>query len=370
MPLIHSKQRSVIASIAILVAGLALAYVPLPGSTQTIVVVSGTELQEPLQALKTKFEQAYPSVRLELKFQGSQDLVNRYLDDKNDFTPTVLIPANSELLQELDDRWQAQTNSPPFYDTPQPIAKTQLVGIAWAERGKVLFPDGQFRWNRLEQAMQSGVWQAIGGKSEWGSFDFVMTDPARSNSGQLTLSLWAQSKLGSSIAQAALNSPNIAPLFSLVKRSIYQPPRSTDVLLQEFIARGPNDADVATVYESIALYRWQQADTTQRKPYRLYYLNPTIETVSTAAIVRRAVDHSTADAAKQFVSFLTQPEQQAVFIQHGFRPVKDGVDLKSVPNSPWNQSIPGAEIAPPGQIVSTSDRPVINEVIRVWERAN
>lgn len=367
------KQQKTIASIAILGLAGILAYAPLPGITKTIVVVSGTELQEPLQALESQFEQSHPDIQLELKFQGSQELADRYLNEKNTFQPTVLIPANGEILQELGTRWKTQTNSEAFYESPRPIAKTQLVAIAWVDRGKVLFPDGRFNWNRLQQAMQAGNWATIGGPANWGSFDFVMTDPTRSNSGQLTLSLWAQAQTATNrwtdVAQG-LNTPNLQSLFGLIKRSVYQPPRSTDTLLQEFIARGPNDADVATTYESIALYRWQQAGANQGKPYQIYYLNPTVETVSTAAIVRRDVDSGTANAAKKFLDFLGQPEQQAVFVRYGFRPVVSSIDLKSVANSPWSQSIPGAEVTPTGQIVSSPEPPILAEVKRLWERAN
>ncbi len=364
------RQKSVLISTGIILAALGLTYAPLPGLEQTVVVVSGTELQEPLQALEAKFEQENPDIDLELEFQGSQDMVNRYLDDQNDFNPTVLIPANGEILEELGDRWQTQNNSEPFYDSPRPIAKTMLVGVAWPERGKILFPDGRFQWQRVEQAMQGGSWSAIRGPGNWGSFDFVTTDPTRSNSGQLTLSLWAQSELGGTLNPAGLNNPAVQSLFSLIKRSVYQPPRSTDILLQEFIARGPNDADVATVYESIALYRWNQSATSKGQPYQIYYLNPTIETTSTAAIVRRDVDQGTARAANKFLDFLTQPAQQEVFIQHGFRPVNDSIDLKSVSNSPWSQNIPGAEINPPGQPASPPDPQVLTEINRLWERAN
>ncbi|MEB3336399.1 MAG: substrate-binding domain-containing protein, partial [Leptolyngbyaceae bacterium] len=113
-------------SLGIILAALGLTYVPLPGSNHKIVVVSGTELQEPLQVLETRFEQEYPHIQIDLKFQGSQDIVNKYIDDKNDFNPTVLIPANGEILKELGDRWRTQNSDEPFYDTPQPIAKTFL----------------------------------------------------------------------------------------------------------------------------------------------------------------------------------------------------------------------------------------------------
>ncbi len=365
-----SKIKNHLASLSIILGALGLTYAPLPGFNQTIVVVSGTELQEPLQALKAKFEQQNPSMQLQLKFQGSQDMVNNFIDERNDFKPTVLIPANGEILTQLRDRLSASNNSEPFYNSPRPIAKTLLVGIAWPERGKVLFPNGRFQWQRIEQAMQAGNWAAIGGSSSWGSFDFVTTDPTRSNSGQLTLSLWAQSKLGGTLTNANLSNPSVKSLFGLVKRSVYQPPRSTDILLQEFITRGANDADVATVYESVAVYRWQQAITTRGKPYQIYYLEPTVETTSTAAIVRRDVDVPTTKAATKFLDFLTQPEQQAVFVQYGFRPVNSSVDLKSVPNSPWAKNIPGVQVEPVRQFTTPPDTQTLAEINRLWERGN
>jgi len=363
--------RRVFLSSAILLTALGLTYAPLPGLTQSIVIVSGTELQEPLQTLEAKFEQAHPDIQLDLKFQGSQDIVNNYIDGKNDFTPTVLIPANAESLTELEERWRAQNSESAFYSTPQPIAKSILVGIAWGDRGKVLFPNGRFDWRQLESALQKGNWSAIGGDQSWGSIDLVLTDPTRSNSGQLAMGLWAESKAGSlnssTLNSSTLNSPAIASLFKLAKQSVYNPPRSTDTLLQEFITRGPNDADVAIVYESIALHRWQQSATTQGKPYQIYYIDPTIETVSTAAIAKRNVSQDAANAAQQFLEFLKQPEQQAVFVQYGFRPVNSAVDLRSIPNSPWNQNIPGAEVKPPG-VNPTPDRNTLNEIIRLWQR--
>ncbi len=357
-----SQKNKTIISLGIIVASLGLTYAPIPGVTQTIVIVSGTELKEPLQELETRFEQDYPSINLELKFQGSQDIVNNYIDQKNDFTSAILIPANGQILEELSTRWKAQNNSEPFYNKPQAIAKTILVGIAWQERGKILFPDGKFSWSNIEQAMQQRNWSKIGGKANWGSFDFVTTNPTRSNSGQLTLSLWMQSQ------NNTLNSPETESLVTLIKKSVYQPPRSTDILLQEFIARGANDGDVATVYESIALHRWSQAKITQGQPYQIYYPNPTIETVATAAVVRQNIDNNTAKAANKFIDFITQPKQQEVFVQYGFRPVISSLNLASVPNSPWTQNIPGAM---PNLSVSIEQPPSsqdIAEIQRLWSR--
>ena len=356
------KLHKILTSLGIIFASLGLTYAPIPGQKQTIVIVSGTELKEPLQELETRFERKNSKIDIELKFQGSQDIVNNYIDQKNDFNPAILIPANGQILEELETRWKAQNNSEPFYNQPQAIAKTILVGIAWQERGKILFPDGKFSWSKIEQAMQQQNWSKIGGKANWGSFDFITTNPTRSNSGQLTLNLWIQSKYNAS------SSPGTESLLALIKKSVYHPPRSTDILLQEFISRGANDGDVATVYESIALHRWSQAEITQGKPYQIYYPNPTIETVATAAVVRQNIDKQTAKAANKFIKFITQTKQQEVFVQYGFRPVISDLDLLSVSNSPWTQNIPGKM---PNLSVTVQQPPSsqeIAEIQQLWNR--
>ncbi|MGB3615980.1 MAG: substrate-binding domain-containing protein [Elainellaceae cyanobacterium] len=354
-------------SLGIIIAALGLAYVPIPGSQQRLLVVSGSELQEPLQQLEARFEQDNPNIQIDLEFLGSRDIVNRYIDNDFDNAPTVLIPANGELLQEVSDRWQGSDG--PFYGELEPIAKTLLVGIAWRDRGGVLFPKGEFDWSRVEAALNGSVWSAIGGADEWGSFDLVITDPSRSNSGQLALGLWAKADSGGTLSPSTLGQPQIQDLFSLVKRSVYQPPRSTDTLLQEFITRGPNDADVALVYESIALHRWDQSAMTQGIPYQIYYLNPSIETVSTAVVATRDVARSQAEAATDFLTFLKAPAQQETFVQFGFRPAAATLDLTKVPDSPWIESIPGAEVNPPSA-AETPSQETLSEIVRLWQRAN
>ena len=78
------------------------------------------------------------------------------------------------------------------------------------------------------------------------------------------------------------------------------------------------------------------------KPYRIYYPNPTMETMATAVAIEQNIPKQTVKVATQFVEYLTQPEQRKVFVKYGFRPITSGIDLSSVPNSPRSQNIPGA----------------------------
>jgi ABC-type molybdate transport system substrate-binding protein len=367
----NQNRRSLYISIAMIAAALGLAYAPIPGPQHvSITIVSGSELEEPLQKIILQFQQQHPEIQITLKTQGSLDMVNRFIDDKNDFQPTVLIPANGELLKDLESRWRSQNNSPAFYGTPQPIAKTRMVAIAWSERGKALFPDGKFRWERVEQAMKAQNWGNFGSPPGWGSFDFKMTDPTRSNSGQLTLGLWLESKLKqSTLSTQDLRTQDAQSLVSFVKQSVYQPPRSSDILLQEFVAKGANEGDIATDYESTALSRWAQSKTSQSQPYQIYEISPTVETTSTAAIVQRNVDSDTARAAQIFLTALTQPAFQSVLVQYGFRPINPAIQIESIPDSPWQQKIPGAQVKPIMSSIESPNLETLQEISRLWTRA-
>ncbi|MEM7592033.1 MAG: substrate-binding domain-containing protein [Cyanobacteria bacterium P01_A01_bin.83] len=358
----QAQTSKTVASISIILASVAAAFAPIPGVKQNLVIVSGTELQSPLTELEQKFEQDHPGVDLQLEFQGSQDIANNFIDRKNNFQPHILIAASGEILEELDSRYSAQNNQKAFINPPQAIAKTVLVGVAWQERGQALFPDGQFSWSRIKQAMKQRNWSSIAAQEDWGSFDFVISDPTRSNSGQLALHLWLKS------SGLALSSPEAESLVTLIKQSVYQPSRSTDILLQEFISRGANDGDLAIVYESIALYRWSQAKTTQGQPYRIYYPDNTVETIATAGIVKQNISKNTATTASKFVEYLTQPEQQKVFVKYGFRPVLTKLDISSVLNSPWSQNIPGAKLNLPKITPKSPNASEIGEIQRLWSR--
>lgn len=372
MPRSMPKSLRWATSLAITAVSLTLAYAPLPGFRQTLIVVSGSELKEPLTALEAQFEQQYRDIDLKIEIQGSQDMMENYRLGRNDFTATVLMPADDQLLNELEQRWQQDNPSGPalWATEPQPIAKTRLVAVAWPDRGQVLFPQGQFQWQRLSTLLAADRrWEAIGGPPAWGSFDLLMTDPSRSHSGQLSLSLWLQQSLGQdSLDPSSFQSPQAQTLLSQVKKALYQPAPSTDLLLQQFITQGPNNADLALVYESIALYRWSQAQTSQNTAYQIYPLNPTLETVVTGAVLRPGNSRRTLQAGRAFLQFLQESAQQQHFVTYGFRPLDDTIDLTTLPNSPWSQNIPGAQIQLSGTVSTAPSDAIRSALIEAWQQ--
>ena len=70
---VNSAGRTTL-SLGILLASFGLAFAPLDGSVN-LVVVSGSELQEPLEKLVEAYERQNSGVSIELKIQGSQDFL-------------------------------------------------------------------------------------------------------------------------------------------------------------------------------------------------------------------------------------------------------------------------------------------------------
>jgi hypothetical protein len=326
-------------SLAIAGAALALTLAPLPGLRRPLLVAVGSELETVMGEVEPLFERQHPGIDLRWQVLGAQDMVNRSLEATTE-RPRVLIPANRDLLADLGERLRARGGGRPFLQPPSPIASTLLVAVAWPERARRLFPDGRFDLARLQRAAEAGRWPAIGGPQAWGSFDLRATDPMRSNSGQLTLALWCRDQPTPACA-------------SVLRRALYRPARSTDILLREFISAGPNDGDVAMVYEASALARKGEAQRQRSGGYDLLAPDPSFETVLAAAVLDGEGVGREADG-QRFVAFLLAEEGQAVLARAGFRR-PDGRGGSSQGNSVKRLPPP-----PPAEL---------EELLRLWQQA-
>jgi hypothetical protein len=334
-----SLRRRRFLSLAIAGAALALAVAPLPGLRRPLLVAVGSELDTVMAEVEPLFERQHPGIDLRWQVLGAQDMVTRSLEATTE-RPRVLIPANRDLLADLGERLRARAGDRPFVEPPSPIASTLLVAVAWPERAQRLFPTGRFDLARLREAAAGGLWSAIGGPAAWGSFDLRATDPMRSNSGQLTLALWCREE-------------PTAGCVSTLRRALYRPARSTDILLREFISAGPNDGDVALVYEASALARRGEAQRQQPGGYRLLVPDPTYETQLAAAVLRGASEGSQADGAR-FVLFLLGKEAQAVLARAGFRRIDGGG------GSPEGNGV---------KHLAAPSRAALEELLRLWQQA-
>jgi ABC-type molybdate transport system substrate-binding protein len=303
MPLSQPRRRAL--SLVILAMSVLIAAAPWTPFRRRLLVAIGSELEQPMRELETRFEREHPAVDLHWQVRGSQDMVNQALVPSGE-RPRVLIPASEELLRGLAERMRRQQNDSGLQD-PQPVARTVLVAVSWPERAQALFGGDSFNWESLQQALSDGSWEQLGGQASWGRFNLRATDPARSNSGQLALLLWRRSQASDRAVMTW-------------RRALYQPPRSTDILLREFIAAGPNDGDLAFVYESVALNRREESRQRQGEAYVLLVPDPSYETVLAASVIEGPASGRLGDG-EALVRFLRRGPQQEVLMNWGFRSI-------------------------------------------------
>lgn len=303
MPLSLTWRRAF--SLGILALSILVAAAPWTPFRRRLVVAIGSELEQPMRVLEIRFEREHPAVDLHWQVAGSQDMVNEALQHSTD-RPRVLIPASEELLLGLAERLRRQQSGTVLRD-PQPVARTVLVAVSWPERAEALFGGGVFRWPALQQALTNDRWEQLGGQASWGRFTLRATDPARSNSGQLALLLWLRFQARDRAVQSW-------------RQALHQPPSSTDILLREFIAAGPNDGDLAFVYESVALNRREESRQRQGNAYRLLVPDPSYETVLAASVIEGPAQGTVGDG-EALVHFLRRGPQQQLLMDWGFRSI-------------------------------------------------
>jgi hypothetical protein len=303
MPLSLTRRRAL--SLVILALSVLVAAAPWTPFRRRLLVAIGSELEQPMHVLEARFEREHPAVDLHWQVRGSQDMVNQALQPSSE-RPRVLIPASEELLRGLAERMRRQQSGSVLRD-PQPVARTVLVAVSWPERAEVLFGGGSFRWEALQRALHNDRWEQLGGQASWGRFTLRATDPARSNSGQLALLLWRRFQASDQAVK-------------LWRQALHQPPRSSDILLREFIAAGPNDGDLAFVYESIALNRREESRQRQGDAYRLLVPDPSYETVLAAGLIEGPAQGTLGDG-EALVRFLRRGSQQQLLMDWGFRSI-------------------------------------------------
>lgn len=310
-----------------------------PGPRRPLLVAVGSELDPSLRQLEPDFERQHPAIDLRWEVLGAQEMMNRQLDGGGE-RARVLIPSNGQQLRAYAEARRNRGPGEPFTAAPVPIASTVLVAVAWPDRARRMFPDGRFSWQRLRQATEAGQWSALGAPAEWGSVDLRCTDPLRSSSGQMTLALWSRDQ------------PRKESVANL-RRAVYRPARSTDILLQEFISGGRNDGDIAMVYESGAIHRLAEAQQRHPGGYTLLVPDPTIELRLDAAVVTDDAVGRPEDG-RELVNHLRGAKGQSVLRSQGFR----GADGRG-----GSKSGDGVQrLLPP----SSAD---LNELLRFWQQA-
>ncbi|HJZ49963.1 MAG TPA: substrate-binding domain-containing protein [Roseiflexaceae bacterium] len=354
-----------------------LGYAPfplIPARARPPIVVTlwySTEKREWLEASKAAFEQTNPTyggrpIQVELKGLGSPEIAQRVAreDWRGETPPTAISPAS--------DIWLTMLNVP-VSEAPQPLVLSPLVVVGWADRAKVLWPNGPKNfWHDLHDALvNQGGWKALGGSESWGPVKFGHTSPLTSNSGAQTLILLAYAfhSKSSGLTTADINDPGFITWLQGIEGSVASFGDSTGTFMNDIVTKGPSQYDFGVVYENLALQNMDAAQQRQGQPLRIYYPPATLLSDHPFAALDGAwIKPEQRAAALVFRDFLRSNTSQKLALRYGFRPVDPNVAITvDEDGNPFKKYAPnGVQI----DIASQAETPsaqVLGGLLEMWK---
>lgn len=311
------------------------------GKTLTLRIAYGTEKTRWFKWAEEEFAKtkAGAGIKLDLVPKGSLEGARATVEGKEKIH--VWSPASSAVKDYFLDAWQFERNTPSPIKREENLALTPMVFVFWKERHEAFV--AKFKtvsFQTVGEALKSSSsWHEIAAKPEWGFFRFGHTDPNQSNSGLLTLLLYAHHyhKKTAALTMADVVSPDFVQWLKGFAPSVSGLSHSTGDMMKDMILRGPSTYDALFVYESVAIDFMENAKGRWGGGLQVAYPEYNIWSDNPYYII--AADWSgepEQKAAGQFLDFLLSEPAQKKALEHGFRPAEPKVSLTE-PDSPFTK---------------------------------
>jgi Ca-activated chloride channel family protein len=296
--------------------------------------------------------------------EGAQALVS------GDQRIHVWSPASSLYKDIFVQDWQLKYSKPPILKEDS-LALTPMVFVMWDERYQAFKAKyGELSFDTVAKALgESGGWQAIAAKPEWGLFKFGHTTPNESNSGLMTLVLMAYAKAGKmkNLTPADVVAPAFQQQLAAVEKGTTLS-SSTGTMMREMVLKGPSAYDAVLVYESLGIDYLKSAAGRWGDIHIIY---PAQNLWSDNPYYIIDAPWSSADqrkAAELFLNFMMSEPVQKQALTHGFRPGNPNVPV-IFPQSPFVQYQQFGLRNDIGNVAEYPRAETINNLLAAWQRS-
>ncbi len=158
------------------------------GDKVTIGVAYGTEKKRWLEEALEQFKQTEEGKEITVELIPMGSLEGALALIAGDQRIQVWSPASAAYKDVFVQDWQVKYSGDPVVKEEN-LALTPMVFVMWEERYQAFLKKyKEVSFETIGQALnESGGWEAIAQKPEWGLFKFGHTHPNQSNSGLITL---------------------------------------------------------------------------------------------------------------------------------------------------------------------------------------
>ncbi|HSS48731.1 MAG TPA: substrate-binding domain-containing protein [Thermoanaerobaculia bacterium] len=342
------------------------------GGRVEIGIAYGTEKERWLQWAVEQFAKSDDGRRIKINLIPMGSLEGAQAVLRSDQRIHVWSPASSLYKDVFLQEWQVQHGGDKPIVREENLALSPMVLVMWAERYEAFAKKyGEVSFKTLSQALaESGGWQSIAGKPEWGLFKLGQTHPNESNSGLATLLLMAYDYHGKTrdLTLKDILDPGFQTWAQGFERGVSSFSNSTGNLMREMVLKGPSAFDAVVVYESVAIDylknaegRWGELRVVYPKR-NLWNENPfyVLNAPWSSAVQQQA--------AGRFLDFLLSEPIQKQSLVHGFRPGNPAVPVR-FPGSPFEAYKRFGLNVDLGTMCTAPKAEVINNLLQWWQRS-
>jgi Ca-activated chloride channel family protein len=359
-------------------AALALAFLPLlaaapPAEPLKLVFVFGSEKKDWLKDVTQDFQNTNPvvngrPVQVELVPLGSGETVEEVVQGR--LKAHLISPASGAYLV-LGNAKAKELGQPPLVreGETKSLVTSPVVVAMWKPMAEALgWPDQPVGWADLRDlAASKDGWKSRG--LPFGAFKFGQTHPEQSNSGLIALlsQAYAASGKKTGLTVRDIEAPETAAFLTDLQRSVIHYGKSTGFFGDAMFSNGVDYLNAAVVYESVVVDSYRDPKWKGKLPFPVVAVYPkegTFLSDHPVGVVQRpwvTDDHKA--AAKQYIDFLLQKDQQAKALKYGFRPASD-----AVPVADPIDAAHGADPAKPGAaLLRPPDVEVMEACLKAWK---
>lgn len=332
-----------------------------------ISLLASPEKQAILDKLVERFNAGKPqidrrTVQLSVTYMESGEMLDAVLSGQEQ--PTAISPASSSWLTQLNAEWRARTGSEvAIAGNPQQLFVTPIVIGMWEPMARAMgYPDKDLGWSDIIKAtLDEKGWGAYG-HSEWGAFRFAHASPD-TDSGRLAIlaEFYAGAGKVRGLSEADLQNEAVRAYVRNIERGVVQYGESASALLDVMRQRGQS-ALSAAVMEEQALIQFNSTKGSQRL-VAIYPKEGTFWADHPYAALN--ADWTTAEqrqAARLFLTYMLEPEQQRTALAAGFRPANLEIALDGSPIKADN----GADPQQPKTLLAIPEPNILAAARNAW----
>ena len=248
--------------------------------------------------------------------------------------PTVWSPGDQSWVDGANQVWQDRTGHKLVTDACPATVYAPIGFGMWRPMAEALgWPDTPISWDTIVTLAADPNGWATYNHPEWGQFKFGHTHPDYSNAGLLIMTALAYDTIGttSGLTPEQVKSDAVVEAFRKVELNTYHYGVQSRDLTPIMARRGPSYLHAINTSEAEVIRTNRELGDQMRFPFVFVFpAKGTFWTEQPYCIVNESwVSDEQREAAEIYRDYLLAPEQQAMAVDGGLRPVDPSIPLHS-----------------------------------------